>query len=97
MLYLGVLGELFRGGAAERGVLGELFRGGAAERGVLGEFFRGTAADGPHGACERWPQPLWAHLVSEEKLRMQFPSRHFKSRTSIVEILPFLACCGCGL
>ena len=30
MLYLGVLGELFRGGAAERGVLGELFRGSTA-------------------------------------------------------------------
>ena len=61
------------------GVLVELFRGGIAERGVLVELFRGTAADGPHGACERWPQSLWAPLVSEEKLRMQFPSRHFKS------------------
>ena len=30
MLYLGVLGELFRGGAAERGVLGEFFRGSTA-------------------------------------------------------------------
>ena len=61
------------------GVLGELFRGNAPGGAALGEFFRGTAADGPHGACERWPQPLWAHLVSEEKFRMQFPSRYFKS------------------
>ena len=32
------------------GVLGEFFRGRAAEWGVLGEFFRGTATERPHGA-----------------------------------------------
>ena len=44
-----------------------------------GRVFRGTAAESPHGARVVRPQSSWAPLVSEEKLRMQFPSRHFKS------------------
>ena len=59
-------------------LLGEFFREGAAERSALGDLFRGSAA-GPHGVRVVRPQSLWARLVSGEKFRMQFPSRHFKS------------------
>ena len=44
-----------------------------------GELCRGGAAEGPHGARVVCPRSLWAPLVSEEKFRMQFPTRHFKS------------------
>ena len=46
LAFLRLLGELFRGRAAEGAVLGELFRGNAAGEAVLGEFFRGNAAGG---------------------------------------------------
>ena len=61
------------------GVLGELFRGGAAERGVLGEFFRGTAADGPHG--ERGyarRQSLRPPLVSRGEISHAIPFKVFQ-------------------
>ena len=44
--FLRLLGELFRGNAAEGAVLGELFRGNAVGGAVLGELFRGNAAEG---------------------------------------------------
>ena len=44
--FLRLLGELFRGRAAEGAVLGELFRGRATGGAVLGELFRGNAAGG---------------------------------------------------
>ena len=70
--------------------------------GVLGELFRGSTAGELLKALTvsvrmRVVSPCGCLSSAEEKLRMQFPSRYFKSRTSIVEILPFLACCGCGL
>ena len=40
LAFSAVLGELFRGNAAEGAVLGEFFRGNAAGGVVLGEFFR---------------------------------------------------------
>ena len=40
LVYLGLLGELFRGSAAGGAALGELFRGSAGGGAVLGEFFR---------------------------------------------------------
>ena len=75
-------------------VLGEVFRGAVAERAVLGEFFRGSAAGESPNAftvnvwmCVRSPCGLLSS--AGEKLRMQFPSRHFKVSQQIVEILLF--------
>ena len=48
-----VLGELFRGRAAEGAVLGEVFRGTAAERSVPGEFFR-AYRHGSHVSHVTW-------------------------------------------
>ena len=44
-LFLGVLGELFRGWASGSPVPGELFRGNAGGGAALGELFRGSAGE----------------------------------------------------
>ena len=65
MAFSGVLGEFFRGNAAEWAVLGEFFRGNAAGGAVLGEFFRGRAAGGAVlGEFFRGPAVVGSHRAN---------------------------------
>ena len=80
------------------GALGELFRGRATGCPVPGELFRGSAAAGPHGerayACR---QSLRLPLISRGEISHAIPFKTFQMLNSDVEILLFLATCGCEL